>query len=127
MKLRSGKVVKQPLPSALEKKLNEDLETLKELLVNNEDFAKELITTIATALSDTQRIAINHMIRDAFNDNTHETQEGVQNLLITSSSLLRLVIGNHSVYSDYNIEPIFHDAIEQCLLDTFDISLIGAI
>jgi hypothetical protein len=43
MKLRSGKIIKQPLPKVLEEKLNEDLSDLKALLANNEELAKELI------------------------------------------------------------------------------------
>ncbi len=123
MKLRSGKIVKQPLPTILEKKLNEDLQTLKELLANNEEFAKELITTITTAPSGGHYIVINQMIREQFKEMEQEEAESFQELLTTANLLLSLIIGNNSVYQEYNIEPIYHDNIQAIMEDTFLIGL----
>lgn len=127
MKLRSGKIVKQPLPIILEKKLNEDLQTLKELLANNEEFAKELIQLISLAPGINARIAMSDMIRELVGDRDVELHEFLSDLLATSGSLLMLVTGYNEVYQENHILPIFHDDIQARMLGAYDIdaSFIG--
>jgi hypothetical protein len=107
----------QVLPSVVEEKLISDLENFKKLLVDNEEFAKELITAIATAPSDGHRIIVNKLIRDEFKEITKEEEYSLNDLLSTSGSLLRLVTGSDSVYKEYNIEPIYHDTIQIMMLN----------
>jgi hypothetical protein len=121
MKLRSGKVL---LPYVIEKELHTNVKVLKELLANNEEFAKELIKVIAEATHIQTGCTITEMIDATFKD--VGINDGRADLLGAAGSLLRLVIGySYTLYEANNINPEYHDIIQQRLLDEFDVSLAG--
>jgi hypothetical protein len=126
MKLRSGKIVKQPLPKVLEKKLNEDLADFKALLANNEEFAKELIKIIAIAPSIDRRIQISDKIDKAFQNVPVEGRHNIVDLQEISMSLLMITTGEDEIYRDNNINfDLFHDLIEEKVLNDFNIEVVG--
>ena len=126
MKLRSGKVIKQPLPKVLEEKLNEDLSDFKALLANNEHFAKELIKIIATAPSIDRRIQVSDRIDKAFQNVPIEERHNIVDLQEISMSLLMITTGEDKIYRDNNINfNLFHDLIEERVLNNFNIEVVG--
>lgn len=130
MKLRSGKVLKQPLPAVLKEKLDSNLKKFKELLTNNEDFAKELIQLISfSSYFAETRCVIHERIKEVFDDNDIKVQENVDALLAICGSLLRLITQNDSVYRNYHIQSNYHNIIQEKMLEAFDIdvSLTGTI
>lgn len=127
MKLRSGKIIKQPLPKVLEEKLNEDLSDFKALLANNEELAKELIKIIAIAHNIDSRHEIMELIEETFKGINIKNSKF--ELLETCGSLLTLIVGSNDIYANENIFPLYHDTLQQTMFENFDIdsSLLGNI
>lgn len=123
MKLRSGKVL---LPPVISRELDSSLIALKTLLADDQEFVKELIQLISCAPSISANATISTRIREAFPN--VELSEGLGDLLAASGSLLRLLTGYGHIYKENHIQPIYHDIIQQKMLEAFDIdiSLSGA-
>jgi hypothetical protein len=130
MKLRSGKIIgKKELPEVLQKELrqelNDNIREFKELLVDNQDFAKKLIKFIVFVGIE-NRYEMSDMIRNNIN-----SLDITMPLLGVSGSLLTLVNGYGGVFLRGNIKyQDFIDSgmctkIQNEILDSFDISLTG--
>lgn len=120
MKLRSGKIVKQPLllvleeklPEALHDKLSDNLNNLLVILENNKSFYNVLINNI-TKMNDIDDFdPIKSMIEEEYDN----PRLDIRDLLKTTGNIALLYIGDHHFYEKYNIENNYKELIKVELL-----------
>lgn len=120
MKLRSGKVIgKKQLPTVLQTKLDNNLNILKELLTGHKEVAIKVLNMIADARSFETVYKVERMIQKTVIPDENRA------LGATYGSLVGLIIGDHNVYPEYNIDHIYHDEIKDVILLFIDTLLIG--
>ena len=111
MKLGSAHV-KDQLPEALEKKLQEEMQTFKQVFSGNKQHAKELLEIISKAHNDAVRFDISDKIHEIADPN----DAGTNFLMGAAGGLACTLIFN----------PEFHDIIQN-KIENFSIEMTGEV
>ena len=114
MKLRSNKTL---IPYVINKELNENLKELKdELKECSKDFTIKLIKTIVNATSVDDRYEMSGVINSEYG---YDRDTSV--IDSTCGTILWLILGRY-LYVENNIEPIYHDEIQNRIIEVLDLA-----